>query len=262
MLTTQKASEPAVRADRIKNVDYCRTLTVVWLSRIDYQPALELQNALVSARLSDEVGDVMLLLEHPHVYTLGRGADERFVLKTGDIPVYRVSRGGQVTYHGPGQLIGYPIVKLEGAERDVIRYLRQLEHVLIRALATIRIAAQRRTGLTGVWIGQEKIASIGIGFRRWVSMHGFALNVATDLSFFDAIVPCGITGCRMTSITAQGLEAITSESVSQIVADRFAAVFGYQRILRACEAELSALVDPTAHTGKFGDSEQNGTKAS
>jgi lipoyl(octanoyl) transferase len=249
MLTTQKASEPAVRADRVKNVNSPRTLTVAWLSRIDYQPALELQNALVSARLSDEVGDVMLLLEHPHVYTLGRGADERFVLKTGDIPVYRVSRGGQVTYHGPGQLIGYPIVKLEGAERDVIRYLRQLEHVLIRALATIGIAAQRRTGLTGVWIGQEKIASIGIGFRRWVSLHGFALNVATDLSFFDTIVPCGIAGCRMTSIMAQGLGEFTTESIGQIVAGQFAAVFGYQRIVMAQAAELTALIDPAVHAG-------------
>jgi lipoyl(octanoyl) transferase len=250
MPTIQKASEPAVRADRVKNVDYCRTLTVAWLGRIDYQPALELQNALLSARLSDEVGDVLLLLEHPHVYTLGRGADERFVLKTGDIPVYRVSRGGQVTYHGPGQLIGYPIVKLEGAERDVIRYLRQLEHVLIRALATIGIAAQRRTGLTGVWIGQEKIASIGIGFRRWVSLHGFALNVATDLSFFDAIVPCGIAGCRMTSITAQGLGEFTTESIGQIVAGQFAAMFGYQRMVMAQAAELTALIDPAVHVGE------------
>jgi lipoyl(octanoyl) transferase len=250
MLTTQKASEPAVRADGVKNADSPRTLTVAWLSRIDYQPALELQNALVSARLSDEVGDVMLLLEHPPVYTLGRGADERFVLKTGDIPVYRVSRGGQVTYHGPGQLIGYPIFKLEGAERDVIRYLRQLEHVLIRALATIGIAAQRRTGLTGVWIRQEKIASIGVGFRRWVSLHGFALNVATDLSFFDAIVPCGIAGCRMTSITAQGLDEFTTESIGQIVAGQFAAVFGYQRIVMAQAAELTALIDPAVHVGE------------
>jgi lipoyl(octanoyl) transferase len=250
MPIARKASEALVRASTVKEIDSYRTLTVAWLGRIDYLPALELQNCLVSARLRDDIGDILLLLEHPHVFTLGRGADERFVLNPADIPVYRVSRGGQVTYHGPGQLIGYPIVKLEGAGRDVIRYLRQLEQVLIEVLAMLGIMAQQRAGLTGVWIGQEKIASIGIGFRRWVSMHGFALNVATDLSFFHAIVPCGIADCRMTSITAQGLEAITSESVSQIVANRFAAVFGYQRILRACEAELSALIDPTVHTGE------------
>jgi len=247
MPTAQKAIEASIRTGAVMEIDSYRTLTVAWLGRIDYLPALELQNSLVSARLHDDIGDVLLLLEHPHVFTLGRGADERFVLNPAAIPVYRVSRGGQVTYHGPGQLIGYPIVKLEGAERDVIRYLRQLEQVLIEALAMLGVVAQQRPRLTGVWVGQEKIASIGIGFRRWVSMHGFALNVATELSFFDAIVPCGIAGCRMTSITAQGLEAITSESAGQIVADRFAAVFGYQRILRTCEAELSALVDPATH---------------
>jgi lipoyl(octanoyl) transferase len=247
MSTSQTANEALVRAGVVKNIDSTRTLTVAWLGRIDYGAALEQQNVLAAARLRDDVGDVLLLLEHPHVYTLGRGADERFVLNPGDIPVYRVSRGGQVTYHGPGQLIGYPIVKLEGAERDVIRYLRRLEQVLIEALAALGIIAQRRMQLTGVWVRQEKIASIGVGFRRWVSLHGFALNVATDLSFFDAIVPCGIAGCRMTSINAQGLGTITSESVGQIVAGRFAAVFGYQRILRASEAELSAVVDPAAH---------------
>jgi len=251
MPTAQKASEISLRAGAVSNIDPYRTLTVVWLGRIDYLPALELQNALVSARLCDDIGDILLLLEHPHVFTLGRGADERFVLNPAAIPVYRVSRGGQVTYHGPGQLIGYPIVKLEGAERDVIRYLRQLEHVLIEALAMLGIAAQQRPRLTGVWVGQEKIASIGIGFRRWVSLHGFALNVTTDLSFFDAIVPCGIAGCRMTSIAAQGLQAITSESAGQIVAGRFAAIFGYQRILWACEAELSALVDSATHAGEI-----------
>ena len=251
MPTAQKASEISLRAGAVSNIDPYRTLTVVWLGRIDYLPALKLQNALVSARLCDDIGDILLLLEHPHVFTLGRGADERFVLNPAAIPVYRVSRGGQVTYHGPGQLIGYPIVKLEGAERDVIRYLRQLEHVLIEALAMLGIAAQQRPRLTGVWVGQEKIASIGIGFRRWVSLHGFALNVTTDLSFFDAIVPCGIAGCRMTSIAAQGLQAITSESAGQIVAGRFAAIFGYQRILWACEAELSALVDSATHAGEI-----------
>jgi lipoyl(octanoyl) transferase len=219
-----------------------RTLTVAWLGVVDYGEALELQNLLAAARQHDDMGDVLLLLEHPHVFTLGRGADERFLLNSADIPVHRVSRGGQVTYHGPGQLIGYPIVKLEGAERDVIRYLRRLEQTLIETLTAIGLFPQRRAQLTGVWLGQEKIASIGVSFRRWVSLHGFALNVATDLSFFDAIVPCGITGCRMTSINAQGLR-FTSESIGQIVAGQFATVFGYTSVLSASRAELFALVE-------------------
>jgi lipoyl(octanoyl) transferase len=227
-----------------------RTLTVAWLGIVDYSAALELQNTLANARLRGDIGDILLLLEHPHVYTLGRGADERFMLDPADIPVYRVSRGGQVTYHGPGQLIGYPIVQLEDTERDVLRYLRRLEQVLIEALATYGITAQRRARLTGVWIGQQKIASIGVGFRRWVSQHGFALNVATDLSFFDAIVPCGIVGCRMTSVIAHGVGAVTSELVGQIVASQFATVFGYPRILTASKAELSAMIDPAALAGE------------
>jgi lipoyl(octanoyl) transferase len=244
MATEQTASETSGCADADSS------LTVAWLGRLDYQSALELQNDLVSARLRNDIGDVLLLLEHPHVYTLGRGADERFVLNPAGIPVYRVSRGGQVTYHGPGQLVGYPIVKLQGAQRDVLRYLRRLEQLLIESLAELGLAAGRRPGLTGVWIAQEKIASIGVGFRRWVSRHGFALNVTTDLSFFNAIVPCGIAGCRMTSVSAQGLGAVTSESVGQIVAVQFAAVFGYQRIRWVCAEELCALVDPAAHASE------------
>jgi lipoyl(octanoyl) transferase len=238
-------------------------MAVAWLGRVDYQKALELQTALAAARLRGDVADTLLLLEHPHVYTLGRGADERFILNRGAIPVYRVSRGGQVTYHGPGQLVGYPIVKLEGAERDVLRYLRRLEQVLIESLATVGITAERRAGLTGVWIGLQKIASIGVGFRRWVSMHGFAINVTTELSYFDAIVPCGIDGCQMTSIAAQGVPELCSESFARIVATRFAAVFGYQNISKIIEARLTAPVDRaapgcTAPT----NNDENGTKAS
>ncbi len=114
------------------------------------------------------------------------------------VPVRRVSRGGQVTYHGPGQLIGYPILKLEGRDRDVTKYLRSLEAAMIDALAKFGIEAGRRDGMTGVWVGGRKIASIGVGIRRWTTWHGFALNVSTDLSYFDSIVPCGIEGCRMT----------------------------------------------------------------
>src|SRR5229473_8182655 len=176
-------------------------LNIARFGTVDYAAALELQSALVAARMRDEIADTLLLLEHPHVYTLGRGADERFLTNPpSDVPIYRVSRGGEVTYHGPGQLVGYPILKLERRARDVSKYLRALEQAMIDALASFGVEAARREGLTGVWIGQRKIGSIGVGIKRWVTYHGFALNVATDLSFFDSIVPCGIEGCRMTSI--------------------------------------------------------------
>src|ERR1700751_839502 len=158
MPAAQQKGEGATKADCFESFGPSRTLNVVWLGLMDYQRALQLQCKLADARQREYIVDSLLLLEHPHIYTLGRGADERFMLNPGEIPVYRVSRGGQVTYHGPGQLIGYPIVKLEGAERDVLLYLRRLEEVLIQALATFGIVAQRRSGLTGVWIGDEKIA--------------------------------------------------------------------------------------------------------
>jgi lipoate-protein ligase B len=204
-------------------------LNVARLGVIDYQAALDLQSALVAARMRDAIGDTLLLLEHPHVYTLGRGADAGFILDPpADVPIHRVSRGGQVTYHGPGQLVGYPILKLEGAERDVIRYLRKLEQVIVDALAAVDIEAQQREGLTGVWVGGEKIASIGVGIRRWTTLHGFAINVATDLRCFEHIVPCGIAGCRMTSIAGLGRPAITVMEFATIIEHAFATVFDYR----------------------------------
>jgi lipoyl(octanoyl) transferase len=206
-------------------------LNVARLGVVDYPAALELQRALVTARMHDSIGDTLLLLEHPHVYTLGRGADAAFILDPpADVPIHRVARGGQVTYHGPGQLVAYPIVKLEGAERDVIRYLRKLEQLILDALAAAGITAQRRAGLTGVWVGDEKIASIGVGIRRWTTLHGFAVNVATDLRFFERIVPCGIAGCRMTSLTALGRPAIRVAEFAGLIAPACAAVFDYRAI--------------------------------
>jgi lipoate-protein ligase B len=204
-------------------------LSVARLGVIDYQVALELQKELVEARMRDTISNTLLLLEHPHVYTLGRGADERFVVNPlPGIPIQRVSRGGQVTYHGPGQLIGYPILKLEGAERDVLRYLRKLEQVIIGALAAVGIDSQSREGLTGVWVGEEKIASIGVGIRRWTTLHGFAVNVATDLSFFHHIVPCGIAGCRMTSIAKLGRPDVQMVDLTELIERAFAGVFGFR----------------------------------
>jgi lipoyl(octanoyl) transferase len=222
------------------------TLRVARLGTVGYQAALKLQDALVAERMRDEIGDTLLLLEHPHVFTLGRGADERFVIAPpADVPCYRVSRGGQVTYHGPGQLVGYPILKLEGASRDVLRYLRNLEQVMIDGLARLGIAAERRLGLTGVWTGGRKLASIGVGIRRWVTCHGFAINVAPELCYFDAIVPCGIAGCEMTSVAALGRADITVDALASAIVQSFLDVFGYTAEHPQDAAELLRLAGDT-----------------
>ena len=216
-----------------------KILAVADLGVVDYGAALDLQTAMVAARLDDKINDTLLMMEHPHVFTLGRGTDERFIVANPHgIPTYRVSRGGQVTYHGPGQLIGYPILKLEGRARDVTKYLRNLEDAMIDALRQFNLDADRRTGLTGIWIGAQKIASIGVGIRRWVTYHGFALNVSTDLSFFDSIVPCGIEGCRMTSICKLSGQQISMREVCASMQKSFAQVLGYDTIIDQTSAQI------------------------
>ena len=202
-------------------------LTVARCGRVPYDLALAWQEALVARRITGGQ-DALLLLEHPPVYTLGRGADERFLGAAGDgtVPVVRVGRGGQVTYHGPGQLVGYPILGLRALRPDVRWYVRSLEAVLIDALGDLGVQAERRDGLTGVWVGARKIASIGVAIRRWVTWHGFALNVGADLAGFGAITPCGIEGVVMTSIAREGRSASMDE-VTDLVLERFLRQFGY-----------------------------------
>lgn len=195
-----------------------------WLGRIAFPDALALQDRLVAERGATEgLGDVLLLLEHEPVYTIGRTPDQSSLRDPGHLPhpVVQINRGGQATYHGPGQLVGYPILDLKKRGQDLHRYLRDLEGVLIEALAQYGVEASRREGLTGVWVGPRKIASIGVGVRRWVSMHGFALNVCGDLTPFSEITPCGIAGVEMTNLereTGQPFDVRT-------VADHVAAVF-------------------------------------
>ena len=206
-------------------------LEIVDLGTVEYQQAHALQQALVAARLRDQIADSLLVLQHPHIYTLGRGADEKFILAPRPtVPVVRVSRGGQVTYHGPGQLVAYPILKLEGPARDVGHYLRQLEQVIIDTLAQHGVCAERRDRFTGVWIGARKIASIGVGIRRWVTYHGFALNLSTNLSYFDSIVPCGIEGCQMTSLAQLGRTDIGIGEFTNSLCENFGRVFGYAKL--------------------------------
>lgn len=207
-----------------------------------YDEALALQRDVARARGAGTVReDVLLLLEHPPVITLGRSARAQHVtasagaLAARGVALFDVERGGDVTFHGPGQLVGYPIVDLARHRRDLHWYLRQVEEALIRALASLGLAAGRNPGLTGVWTGdgsgesfvpRRKIASIGVHARDWVTWHGFALNVATDLSYFDLMVPCGIAGVEMTSVARElGRAALPMRPVEDAVAHAFAGVF-------------------------------------
>jgi len=190
-------------------------LAVAQLGLVPYGEALGRQRALAEDRIAGRLGsDLLLLLEHPPVVTLGRGTRESSLpvapelLRRRGIDVFEIERGGDVTYHGPGQLVGYPIFDLAAHRKDLHWFLREIEEALFGALARFGVPAERRAGYTGVWTGGRKIASIGIHVRQWVSWHGFALNVATDLSAFDLIVPCGIPDVVMTSV-ARELEAQT-----------------------------------------------------
>ena len=174
-----------------------------WLGRMPFADALALQEQLVAERRTNHsLGDELLLLEHDPVYTIGRTPNQTSLRGASHLPhpLFPINRGGQATYHGPGQLIGYPIIDLRNCGQDLHRYLRWLEDSLVATLAGVGISATTRAGLTGVWVENRKIASIGVGVRHWITMHGFALNVCGDLSPFDQIVPCGIANVMMTSI--------------------------------------------------------------
>ena len=232
---TRSASDGATRRPDRGAVAADDTLVVARLGRADYDTAHVLQQGLRERRLRAMMPDVLLLLEHASVYTLGRNADAAFLgaAENGPVPVRRVDRGGQVTYHGPGQLVGYGIVDLSRRELDVRGYVRALEDVMIRTAAAFGVGGTRVPGQPGVWVGTRKLASVGIGLRRWVSVHGFALNVATDLSHFDAIVPCGLAGVRMTSLEAEGVR-VDMGRVVDTAATCFANVLGY-RVVRAID---------------------------
>jgi lipoyl(octanoyl) transferase len=193
-------------------------LAIRWLGRVAFADALAMQEKSVAEkRANRSLCDEILLLEHEPVYTIGRTPDQTSLRGGRHLPhpLFPINRGGQATYHGPGQLMGYPIIDLRQCGQDLHRYLRWLEALLVETLAEIGIAATTRPGLTGVWIDDRKIASIGVGVRHWITMHGFALNVCGDLGPFDQIVPCGIANVTMTSIAK---ETGTEQSVSEIAA--------------------------------------------
>jgi lipoyl(octanoyl) transferase len=205
-------------------------LNVRWMARMEFAHALALQEELAAKKREDQsLKDQLLLLEHEPVYTIGRTPDRSSLSATGRIrcgesgsahlphPLFSINRGGQATYHGPGQLIGYPIIDLRRCGQDLHKYMRWLEQLLIDLLAHYDIAAQRRESLTGVWIENRKIASIGVGVRRWITMHGFALNVCGDLSPFDHIVPCGINNVAITSMEKETKKSFTVAKVARDV---------------------------------------------
>jgi lipoyl(octanoyl) transferase len=211
-----------------------------WLGRVAFNDALVLQENLVAEkRTNHSLGDELLLLEHEPVYTIGRTPDQSSLRDAAILPhpLFPINRGGQATYHGPGQLIGYPIIDLRRCGQDLHRYLRWLEELLIETLAEAGIAATTRPGLTGVWIGDRKIASIGVGVRHWITMHGFALNVCGDLAPFDRIVPCGIANVTMTSIER---ETGTVRSVSELASQVEKIALRHIRKLRKVEVVAAA----------------------
>jgi lipoyl(octanoyl) transferase len=209
-------------------------LEVIEAGLVPYAAALEWQRGLAEDRIAGRLShDLLLLLEHPPVVTLGRTSHAANLLRPDGVDVFEVERGGDVTFHGPGQLVGYPILDLSRYRQDLHWYLRTLEQALIDTLGILGIPAERRTGFTGVWTGGKKIASIGVHVKQWVTWHGFALNVTTDLAHFDRIVPCGIPDVVMTSVArergAGSREQLWDQSVAAVI-EGFEKAFGVHAI--------------------------------
>jgi lipoyl(octanoyl) transferase len=226
------------------------------LGCMDYLAALELQEKLLELKQGESSPDLLLFVEHPHVYTIGRGGDESNVLAAQDVPVYRTSRGGDVTYHGPGQLVVYPLVDLRSKLRkDVHRYLRNLEMSAICTLRDFGLDGTRRPPYTGIWIDNRKIAAIGIAVRRGITYHGLALNVNTNLSYFNRIIPCGLAWADVTSMARELGKEQSAECVQERFLHHFTELFDYSKIEKAEDGgwkiedrdPRSSILDPRPH---------------
>lgn len=221
-----------------RSFNYCN------LGITDYKEAWDLQRLIFNQVVSGESTDTLILLEHPHTYTLGKVADKKNLIQSkeylgrNNISVYEIDRGGDITYHGPGQIVGYPIIKLEDWQKDTHKYLRALEEVIILTCKNYNLDAIRNQKYTGVWIGNKKIAAIGIKVSRWVTMHGFAFNVNTDLSLFNGIIPCGIKDKEVTSLTKELGREVDISEVKTLLLENFKLVFNYDSINELAEAEL------------------------
>jgi lipoyl(octanoyl) transferase len=210
-----------------------RTFDYSDLGLIDYKQAWDLQKEIFDLRLRNEINDTLFLLEHPHTYTLGKVAEKQNLissesqLKELGVSVYEIDRGGDITYHGPGQIVGYPIIKLSDWKEDTHLYLRGLEEVMILTCREYGIESERNSKYTGVWIGNRKIAAIGIKVSRWITMHGFAFNINTDLSYFGGIIPCGIKDKDVTSLQRELGREINIDEVKEKLEKNFKKVFDY-----------------------------------
>jgi lipoate-protein ligase B len=193
------------------------------IGRKSYKAVWDLQKEMQQQRINGNIEDTLILVEHNPVYTLGKNANEDHLLQSRDesVDVFNIERGGDITFHGPGQLVGYPILDLSNYKKSVSWYMRTLEQVLIDTLIEFKIIAQRNDGLTGVWVGDEKIAALGVRISRWVTMHGFALNVNPDLSFYDGIIPCGIFDHGVTSMEQLLGETQNNDNVKNMVIEKF-----------------------------------------
>ena len=232
---------------------------VAWYGCVSYSAALELQMEICRLKRLGFEKDVLLLLEHPPTITLGRNGNRNHLLvaeellKSRGVELWDVDRGGDITFHGPGQLVGYPILSLGPGERDVHGYMRKLEESLIRLLAIYKIDGERVQGLTGVWTRNGKIAAMGVHISRWVTRHGFALNVNTDLSYYDLIVPCGIMGKSVTSMQMRLMRTVDMQEVADRYAVEFGSTFGRRMTwMKVCEFrdELRRLPGATGAVGK------------
>jgi len=226
-----------------------RTCQIVDLGLVGYAEAYALQKRIVAARKTEAIGDVLLLCEHPHVITQGRNGKREHllvsehVLRQKGMEYYETSRGGDITYHGPGQIVGYPILNLGAIRRDVVWYVRTLEEAMIRATSEFGITAERVAGKTGIWVRagntEEKLAAIGVHISRWVTSHGFAYNVSTDLRNFDLIVPCGIAECKATSLEKLLGRSVEEKEVSPRIAKHLGELLG----LEMKEASVKAILE-------------------
>ena len=196
-----------------------------------YQQTWDLQKTLQSRRINNEIEDTVLLVEHEPVYTFGKNADDNHLLQNypDDVQVFHIERGGDVTFHGPGQLVGYPIIDLHNYKKSISWYMRSLEDVIIDTLDHYGIAASRKDGLTGVWVNDEKIAALGVRISRWVTMHGFALNVNTDLHYYAGIIPCGIFEYGVTSMQKILGKEMEMDEVKYILIEQFQNVYNQQQ---------------------------------
>lgn len=212
-----------------------KNLRVFYLGNVPYNLSLEIQDLFLRKRINGETEDSLLLVEHPHTFTIGRSGNEEnllvneYFLGQNNIQLVRISRGGDITYHGPGQLVGYPVFNLNDHLKDIHWYLRNLEEVIIRCLGKYNISARRIEKLTGVWVKRSKIASIGVGIKRWTTYHGFALNINTDLGMFDMINPCGLKQVHMTSLRQLlgDTEDVDIPGVSRIIIHEFMEVYDF-----------------------------------